>query len=128
MKRLMAYCLVAMTLLAGVITSTVHAPQTNLSETVSASKKNFPDHKQSSFSATDVFASVGITNEQIRLTNSFQQVSIRLFSSNSHDGRIIYSEKIAHRQYVSGYVDFQLKSAFKQLDGYYLYYLRKLLI
>lgn len=129
MKRLMAYCLLAVTLLTGVIATTVHTHEIALSKAASAaSKEHSPDCKQSSFNATDVFASVGMTNEHIRLANSFQQGSIRLFSSTSHGVRIIYSEQIVHRQYVSGYTDFLLKSAFKQLDGYYLYYLRKLLI
>ncbi|HEY6914301.1 MAG TPA: hypothetical protein VI413_06465 [Paludibacter sp.] len=129
MKRLLAYCLVVVILLAGVITTSVSAPENVLSKSTSAAgKKNLPDHKQSSFNAADVFASVGMTNEQVRLTNSFQHVTSRIFSSTSNGHRIIYSEQIAQQQYASGYTGFLLKSAFKQLDGYYLYYLRKLLI
>ncbi|HET7733769.1 MAG TPA: hypothetical protein VFK73_08010 [Paludibacter sp.] len=129
MKRLLAYCLVAVTLLAGVITTSVSAPENVLPKTASAAcQKNLPDHKQSSFNAADVFAFVGMKNEQIRLTNSLQHGTSRIFSFTSNGHRIIYSEQIAQEQYASGYTVFLLKSAFKQLDGYYLYHLRKLLI
>lgn len=118
-----------MTLMAGVITKTVFAPENVLPKTATeAGKNNFPDNKQLSLNAADVFVSVGMANQQIRLTNTFQLAAFRLFSSTSNTHRILYSEQITQQQYLSGYTVFLLKSAFEQLDGYYLYHLRKLLI
>ncbi len=93
-----------------------------------ATNKPLADQHQSVFSATDLFLSVAAGNEQIRLSHSFQYVTSRLLPSLSNLFRINHSVQLMNSQYCIGYTGFLLKSAYKQLDGYYLYYLRKLLI
>ena len=67
-------------------------------------------------------------NEQSRLTNLFQSISFRLLPSFTNTFRIYYSTQVDLQQFVTGRTFFLLQSAFAQLNGYYLYHLRKLLI
>jgi len=129
MKRFLAYSLLAVTLFIGVISSTMHesvnaAPGT----TVSKHHSGLPDQHQDSFSAINLFRSPGVGNEQIRLSHSFQHVPFRHLNTFSNLFRISHSIRQGRSQFFIGYTGFLLKSSYKQLDGYYLYYLRKLLI
>jgi len=75
-----------------------------------------------------MFLSVGVNNEQIRLTNSLQNFSYRVLPSLQNPFRIQHSTQITKQIYFTGTTAYLLNSANKQLDGYYLYHLRKLLI
>jgi len=129
MKRLLTYCLIAVTLLVGVTALTV--PETKLSASnvhSQTNKQTQPNNNQATLSAIDLFVSGGITTQKTRLTHFFQSVSFRLIPSFSNAFRISYFTQIARQQYSTGTIFFLQQSAFKQTVGYYLYQLRKLLI
>ncbi len=129
MKRFFTYCLLAVTLFVGVTATSVFRNEHIVPNTgLTGHQRSLPDQRQSSFTANDLFLSVGMGNEQIRLTHSLQNLSFRVLPSLSNASRIIHSTQLVHQKFFTGYTIFLLKSAFKQLDGYYLYYLRKLLI
>jgi len=129
MKRLLTYCLVAVTLMAGVTAFTV--PESKLSENdvySQINKQPSTNNKQATFSAIHLFVSAGMTTQQTRLTHLFQTISFRLFPSFSNPFRVSHFTRITRQQYATGTVFFLQQLAFKQTDGYYLYHLRKLLI
>jgi len=129
MKRFLAYCLVAVTLFIGVATTSVIRNESIKSETTLADNHTaLPDQPQFSVSATDMCLSIEIGNEQVRLTNVFQQISFRTLPSCSNTLRLIRSAQLVNQKLAIGNALFLLNSSFKQLDGYYLYQLRKLLI
>ena len=129
MKRLLTYCLLTVALFMGVATTFVSRNESvKLDMSQATTNKPLPDQHQSVFSATDLFLSIAAGNEQIRLSHSFQYVTSRLLPSLSNLFRISHSVQLMNSLYYIGYTGFLLKSAYKQLDGYYLYYLRKLLI
>ena len=129
MKRFLAYYFVVIALFIGVVSST--ALRNIASSTVTASsdqKQSFPNHHQSFFSAADLFLSAGVNNEQIRLSNSVQNCSYRVLPSLLNAFRINHSIQLSLQKFFTGTTAFLLNSSYKQLDGYYLYHLRKLLI
>jgi hypothetical protein len=129
MKRFLTHVLLAVILFAGITTPFVSGYKTVLPVADSQeSKQSFPYSHQSSFDSIDLLVSVGMRNEQIRLTNLFQQASFRLLPSQSNNFRINYSTQLSHQLFATFRLTFLRKSAFKQSDGYYLYHLRKLLI
>lgn len=129
MKRFFTYCLLSVALFMGVAFTFVSRNESvKLDVSQITTNKPSADEHQSVFSATDLFLSVAAGNEQIRLSHSFQYVTSRLLPSLSNLFRINHSVQLMNSQYCIGYTGFLLKSAYKQLDGYYLYYLRKLLI
>jgi len=127
MKRFLAYSFVAVALFFGVVSTSAFR---NVSSVTAASdhKQSFPNHHQSFFSAADLFLSAGVNNEQIRLSNSVQNCSSRVLPSLLNVFRINHSIQLSLQKFVTGTTAFLLNSANKQLDGYYLYHLRKLLI
>jgi hypothetical protein len=129
MKRFITYCLVAVALFFGATTATMSGGDNVGDITVSNDQhqSSSPAH-HSCFSAMDLFQSAAIANSHIRLTYSVQHLSFRVLHSFSNAFRINYSVRIDFQKYVCGSGDFLLKASFKQLDGYYLYHLRKLLI
>ena len=129
MKRFLAYCLLAVTLFIGVASTAMFGSESSRSEIkLAANHKVFPDQHQGSFSAINLFLSTGIGNQQTELLHSFQNTSFRLFNTSSNSFSISHSTRQGSRQFSAGCTCFLLKSAYKQLDGYYLYFLRKLLI
>jgi hypothetical protein len=129
MKRFLAYCLLAVTLLIGVTSVSICKNEIARQETrLNEDHKSIPDQQQYSLSSTNMLFSIGIGNDQVRLSNSFQHISFRILPSLSNTLRLIRSEQLVNQKLFTGYTIFLLKSAFKQLDGYYLYHLRKLLI
>jgi len=127
MKRFLIYSLMTVTLFFGV--ARLGVSDTVQKTTVSANVNN-QNHDDSLFqlSATDFGLAGGVGTEQFRLQNLFQQTSFRLLSFSSNAFRVANSIQLSHRQYLVSVTNFLLKSAFRQLDGYYLYYLRKILI
>ncbi|ADQ80245.1 hypothetical protein Palpr_2109 [Paludibacter propionicigenes WB4] len=129
MRRFLSYCLVAVTLFIGVtytFTSFRKGFETNVS---GHNQKALPtDQERFTLSAADILLSVGVGNEQVRISNAFQQITNRVLSSSANTLRLIRSAQLIHLRISTGYTLFLLKSSFKQLDGYYLYHLRKLLI
>jgi hypothetical protein len=131
MKRLITYCLLAVALLTGITTTTVCRSEALNSKTglSNHNQQSLPDQQQSSFTANDLFCSIGTGSEHSsRLTYSYQYLSFRTLSSLSDASRIHHSIQLTRQQFSAGITAFLLKSAFKQSDGYYLYHLRKLLI
>jgi len=129
MKRFLAYYLILITLLAGVVSSPAFKNKSCLPVTLSVEhQQSRPTEHQSFFTASDMFLSVGVNNEQIRLTNSLQNFSYRVLPSLQNPFRIQHSTQITKQIYFTGTTAYLLNSANKQLDGYYLYHLRKLLI
>jgi len=129
MKRFLTVCLVAVILLAGVASTFRVQRGTVAPDTTSSShQKTTSDQHPSFFDASDLLLSTGMTNEQIRLTHSIPNVSYRIYPSLLNGYRIQHSEQMVQQKFFSGNVLFLLNCANKQLKGYYLYYLRKLLI
>ena len=129
MKRFLVYCMVVVTLFLGVKSTSVRRNSGSLLHIEShLQKESLPEQHKYSFSSVDLLVSIGMGNEQIRLNHSSQYLSTRIISSLTNTFRISHSGQLAFLQYLNGCTAFSLKSAFKQLDGYYLYYLRKLLI
>ena len=129
MKRFAAYCLIVVTLFIGVASTSM------VSNTSFSHVANSPAHEQSSsndhqsfFTANELPFSVGMNTEQIRLSHSIQNFSHRVLPSLLNAFRIQHSSKIDLQKYFTIHSVFLLNSANKQMDGYYLYHLRKLLI
>ena len=129
MKRFLLYCLVAVSLFIGVNGTSVLRSERVLAPTSATTHKQaLPEHQHAYLSATDMLVSVGMRNEQVHLTNLLQCFSCRVTNSLSNAFRVSYFQQIALLHYFKFDTVFSLKSAFMQLDGYYLYHLRKLLI
>ena len=129
MKRFLTVCLVAVILLAGVAsTFRVQRGTVTPGSTSSSHQGSTPDQHASFFDASDLLLSTGMTNEQIRLTHSIPNLSYRIYPSLLNAFRIKHSEQLVQQKFFSGNVLFLLNYANKQSKGYYLYYLRKLLI
>jgi len=97
-------------------------------KTTSHQQQQLPKDHQSFFSASDLMLSAGMNNEQIKLTHSGQNVSYRNFPSSLNAFRIHHSTQIGNQKFFTRSTLFLRNSANKQLNGYYLYHLRKLLI
>ena len=129
MKRFLIYCLVAVSLFVGVNSTSMLRSERVLDQTSSTThKQTIPEHQHSYLSATDALVSIGMRNEQVRLTNLLQCFSCRVTTSLTNAFRVSYLQQIALLRYFKFDSVFSLSSAFKQLDGYYLYHLCKLLI
>lgn len=130
MKHFITFCLLVVTLFAGA--TTVSIPKSKIvmpKHRITAGQHNsLPDHHQTGFNVSDFLLGVVAENGQIRLTNSFQHLSFRISPLSSKASRGKHSASLEHQKYITGYILFLLKSAFNQTNGYYLYYLRKLLI
>ena len=127
MNRFLIYCLTAVTLFLGV--TRFVASDKMQSTTVAANADNQKsDRNLFYFSSVDYGFVGGTSAEQFRLQNLFQQTSFRLLSYSSNALRVANSVQLSYRQYLVSASDCMLRSAFKQLDGYYLYFLRKILI
>jgi len=129
MKQFLTYWLIAVTLITGVASISVcrserSVPAGSVTEdlhTVSNTRKAF-------YNACTLFSATGIMNEQIRLSHSVQAVSFRAISSLLNVFRINHSTQLTQQKFCTGNILFLQKSADKKRDGYYLYYLRKILI
>lgn len=129
MKHFLIYCLVAVSLFLGVNSASVLRSERVLPQTCSTTQnQTIPEHQHSYLSATDALVSIGMRNEQVRLTNLLQCFPTRVTTSSTNAFRVSYLQQIALLRYFKFDSVFSLTSAFKQLDGYYLYHLRKLLI
>ncbi len=127
MKRFFSCILVAIALLYGAITTIMSEKEFDFSKGSQIEHKHTePNTNNSSFSKTDFFLS-GNESELITFSYSFYQTPIRIISK-SDSQRIKKFKQVVRQQYVAGENSFLLESAFKQLDGYYLYHLRKILI
>ena len=129
MKRFLTCCILAVTLFTGVATTLTSGKEcVNTIHSSYDQQQTVPSHHSSFFSATDFLLLVGLNNEQIQLTNSLQNVSYRIFPSMLNAFRIQHSIKTGNQKFFIRSVLFLLNSANKQLDGYYLFHLCKLLI
>ena len=129
MKRILTYCSVALYLLVGATSLLVSESKLLLDETgLATHQQTSHNDRQPVFSTTDLFVSPGRTTEQTRLNYSFQSFSIQFNLTFSNAFRISYLAQIIRQRYLTGNTVFLQQSAFKQLDGYYLYHLCKLLI
>ena len=129
MKRFLAYYLVAVTLLTGV--TSMFAPRSLFFHTptdLSVHHQPSSNTRPSFVTTIDLFLSAGVNNEQIRLSNSGQNFSYRLLPSQLHAFRMFHSAQVVRQKFFMGTTASLLNSSRKQLDGYYLYHLRKLLI
>jgi len=129
MKRLLASGFLVVVLIFGVISMTMSTreplvPLTNTHE----SQQPAQGQHQSFFGTGNLFLFAGMNNEQIRLTHSMQNVSYRIWPSLLNAFRTNHSTLLVDQKFFTGIAVFNLNSAKKQLDGYYLYHLRKLLI
>jgi len=129
MKRFLTYCFIAATLFIGVASGFMQGSNMPHSfAKIPSHQQKLPADQPSFYSASDLFLSAGMNNEQIRLTHSVQNISYRIFPSSLNAFRIQHSTQIGNQKFVTRSTLFLLNSANKQLDGYYLYHLRKLLI
>ena len=131
MKSFITTCLLAIALLVGVTTISVERFGSNITQQNTTTEQptlanHFSNEKQAFLSSTNI-QPYAFANEQIRLSFSAQNVSVRIFSI-SNASRIIYSSQLANRKFHTADFSYSLQFANKQLAGYYLYHLRKLLI
>ena len=129
MKRLLAYGLLVVVLFIGVISMAMSTgePLVSLTNSHENTQPEQGQH-QSYLAAGNLFIFAGMNNEQIRLTHSMQSISYRIWPSLLNAFRTNRSTQLVHQKFFTGIAVFNLSSANKQLDGYYLYHLRKLLI
>ena len=129
MKRFITTCLVAVALLSAVTTSRVRVNEAVADKSgLNSHQQSLPEEHQSGFNASDLFLSAGIGNPQMRISHSFQYLSLRVTLSLSNLSRIIHSGQVDQQKFATSSLSFLLKSALNQLNGYYLYHLCKLLI
>lgn len=129
MKQFLTYCLIAVTLITGVASITVFrsessGPAINITE----NSHNISNPRKAFFNDCNLLSTAGIMNEQIRLSHSVQTVSCRAISSLLNFLRKNHKTQITQQKFCTGNILFLQKSADKKRDGYYLYYLRKILI
>jgi hypothetical protein len=128
MKHFVTACLLVIALFASVTSKTVYESEAKSVKSGIADRQTLPFQEQGSFNTEDLLIGFGLKTEQARLNNSLHQLSLRIFPSLSNVSRINHSTKLDLQKYITGSSCFLLKSAFKQVDGYYLYNLCKLLI
>ena len=70
------------------------------------------------------------TNEVLHVVHSFQFHSLSHVANKSlqHLGRLVLHSHLVNQQYLLGLSHSHLKSASRWFDGYYLYFLRKILL
>ena len=70
------------------------------------------------------------TDEVLHSVHSFQfhQLTNNAHKSLQHGGRLILHTHLVQQQYLVGLSNSQLQAAFRWLDGYYFYFLRKILL
>lgn len=127
MKRLIIYCLLTVILILGVASLTVYNKTNASNFGLSGQQQSLPGQSESSFNNKDFFLPVGLGNGQPSLLTS-QSLSFRITTSFSNTSRINYLVQLQLQQLAKSNARFLLQSSFKQRNGYYLYYLRKLLI
>ena len=128
-KRFLTYGLLLVVLFIGmnsisVPTNETFAPLTNSTENQQPEQGQHPSY----FAAGNLFLFAGMNNEQIRLSHSMQSISYRIWPSSVNAFRTLHSTLLVYQKFFTGIAVFNQSSATKQLDGYYLYHLRKLLI
>lgn len=131
MKYFISTCLLAFALFLGVNTISVVQYESNCADQKIAAEHptltNHLSNERQVFLSSTNFQPYAFANEQISISFSSQNVSIRAFSS-SNASRIIYSSQLTNREFRAADSSFSLQFANKQLAGYYLYHLCKLLI
>lgn len=129
MKRFLTYTLAAVILLIGSARITVSGNEIAFQKR-GLTEQQLPSsgQHQSVFRSDDLLFSAGIGNEQIRLNQSLQNLSVRVLTSSVNIFRALHFTHLGNQKFFTTFTVFLLKSAFKQSDGYYLYHLRKLLI
>jgi len=129
MKQLLTYWLIAVTLITGVATVSVFRSESSVPAiTITEKSHTISNPRKAFFNACNVLSTAGILNEQIRLSHSVQTISCRAISSLLNILRINHSTQLTQQKFCTGTILFHQKSADKKRDGYYLYYLRKILI
>ena len=128
MKRLLIYIAGIMMILSAVFYSGVDrlcagAVQEQTSQTI-----GIADHDQGGY-VLQPGLSVK-TDEVLHSVHSFQfhQVTNNAHKSLQHGGRLILHTHLVQQQYLVGLSNSQLQAASRWLDGYYLYFLRKILL
>jgi phenylalanyl-tRNA synthetase beta subunit len=125
----MTYCFVVIALSYGVISVCMFKSEPVIPVTYShENQQSSQEQHPSFFTSGSLFLSVGINNEQLRLSHSMQNVSYRIYPSLLNAFRTNHSTQLVDQKIFTGNAVFILNSAKKQMDGYYLYHLRKLLI
>jgi hypothetical protein len=131
MKRLLSLCLLSVILFAGVtsinISNCIDKDQSGrITNSIHKSPESSCENNRFYISSSD-FHLLGFGNEQIRLSFSSQNAPLEIFSV-SDSLRITYSRQLEALKFQCTITSFLLQSARTQLNGYYLYQLRKLLI
>ena len=129
MKRFLTCCFIAVALFTGVATTSISGNVGAIAISSSHDQQQTLPAQHSSFlSAGDLFLPAGLNNAQIRLTHSVLNLSYRSFPSVMNAFRMLHTSQVGNQQFFTRSTLFLQNSAKKQLDGYYLYHLRKLLI
>ena len=130
MKRFMIHCFLAVALILGVTTTTVHQSKANVYHTGETNRlqQSLPEQPESNLTQSDFFISVGWCNGQSSLLQPVQLYPLRVSTSLYNTARINYLVQLQFQQFSTSTTRFLLQSAFKQRNGYYLYHLCKLLI
>ena len=129
MKRFLTICCIAVALFTGVATTSMSGNAGGIAVSSSQDQhQTVPTDHSSFFSAGDLFLPAGLNNAQIRLTHSVLNLSYRSFPSVMNAFRMHYTTHIGNQKFCTRSTLILQNSAKKQLDGYYLYHLRKLLI
>ena len=128
MKRLITYCLLTVTLIFGVASTTVYNKTNATANETISQHQSWPQQSESNFSNSNFLTSVGLGNGQTSLLYAAQSLAYRITTSFSNTARINHLVQLQLQQLTLSNASYLLQSAFNQRNGYYLYHLCKLLI
>jgi hypothetical protein len=129
MKRVITFCLLAVSLILSVTLSTML--KSDVTTTINHTKipnriNTINEQHEYNFDSYIISAQNCTRNGRIRRTNSFQRTPFRSAKSSSEASRIKNSTELEHQKFITEYTRFISNATFSQT--YYLYNLRKLLI
>lgn len=128
LKYIVTLILVSAVLFFGIASVSLHTPKAGPISCYLNEEHSAPQQPEGFFSQNDIFPLFGLGNERTNFSESGQTFPGAALNSLSNSTRISYLQQVHHQLYNSGNILYLLQLAFKQLNGYYLYHLCKLLI
>jgi len=129
MKYFVTLFMVSAVLTFGIASVSLHTTCKVSQENVNFNKEHSdPLQTAGFFSKNDISSLFGLGNERTNFSESGQTFPGAATNTVPYTLRIIYLQQLHHQLLNSGNIRYLLQSAYKQLNGYYLYHLCKLLI
>lgn len=132
MNRLLKYFvtlfMVSAVLTFGIATVSVYPFKVSQESNKVNDEDSAPGPVSGFFSKSEISSLFGLGNERTNISEPGQTIPGAAANSASNSLRINHLQQIHHQLYNTGNNFYLLQSAFKQLNGYYLYHLCKLLI